>query len=78
MQAFYAGAISVEMLKDEQNRIDKEVRDCELLLEKTKAKFSELEKPLEQALWWARHCNEAYIVALKPLRRRINQALFFM
>jgi DNA invertase Pin-like site-specific DNA recombinase len=75
MQAYYASAISLEILGGEQKRLDGDIRDAEALLAKYKVKFEDLRGIFEQTLWLARNCYDSYLQAPGTVRRQIHQAM---
>jgi site-specific DNA recombinase len=75
MQAYYAGAVSLDLLSSEQKRVDTEIRNAEAMLAKCKVKFDDLKDIFEQTLWLASNCSNAYMRAPKSIRRQIHQAM---
>ncbi|MCL5292489.1 MAG: recombinase family protein [Actinobacteria bacterium] len=76
MDAFYAEAISPELLKSEQDRIDGEVAACESRLALLKDKFDQFEEVLNLAVKMASSCHMAYMKANPKRKRMLNQAFF--
>lgn len=75
MQAYYAGAISLEILGGEQKRVDTEIHSAEGLLAKCKVRFDDLKDIYELTLWLARNCSDGYMQAPGRIRRQIYQAM---
>ena len=76
LQAFYAGAISLELLKREQTRLTKELEDAQAALTAAQAEFGQVEQTLETALVLAADCQAMYRAASEKVRRQCNQAFF--
>ena len=76
LQAFYAGAISLELLKREQTRLTKELEDAQAALKAAQQEFGEIEQTLETALTLAGDCQAMYRAATEKVRRQCNQAFF--
>ncbi len=76
LDAYYAGAIDVGVLKAEQARIATDIRGAEERLTAVDAHLAEWQEILETALRFATNCAKAYARASAPTRRRFNQAVF--
>jgi site-specific DNA recombinase len=76
MDAYYAGAIDLDMLKAEQARIGAELKDCERLLEDGAAKLERWQRVLATALRFATECAATYRRADERTRGRYNAAVF--
>ncbi len=76
LQAHYAGAIPLELLKAEQDRISSELRSAEQLLHASRLSTSQVETRLEQALELVGNCQAAYQAASSQVRRWMNQTFF--
>ncbi|MCP4307742.1 MAG: hypothetical protein GY788_23295 [bacterium] len=76
LQAHYADAIPVELLKEEQTRITVEETQAQRILDSCTLRFDEIERNLDQALALVADCLEAYRRASNELRRIYNQAFF--
>jgi hypothetical protein len=76
LDAYYAGAIDVAMLKAEQVRIASDIRGAEERLAAVDAHLAEWQEILETAMRFATNCAKAYARASAPTRRRFNQAVF--
>jgi site-specific DNA recombinase len=76
LQAHYAGAIPLELLKSEQARITRETEQAERLLAASQLRFGEVAHALQQALDLVENCQATYVSVDARTRRRMNQALF--
>ncbi len=76
MEAHYAGAISVDLLGKEQDRITTALAQIEHKLTATSAHFDVVEKNLQAALDLTEHCGNAYKTAPDHIKKLFNQALF--
>ncbi len=76
MQAYYANAIPLDVLTNEQTRINRDIQEAESVLAKSSTKFEELSEVFEQVVWLLRNCYDAYQQAPDRVRRMMNQALF--
>ncbi|MDQ1736463.1 MAG: site-specific recombinase [Pseudonocardiales bacterium] len=76
LQAHYAGAVPLDLLKTEQNRITTQLAAVEARLEATGVQFDTIQANLTAALDLAGDCHRAYLNAGDHTRRLMNQALF--
>ncbi len=76
LQAHYSGAITIELLKEEQDRINREKTHAEQLLAAAEAEFVAIEDLLARAFTIAADCRAAYREAGPTVRRLFNQAFF--
>ena len=76
MHAYYAGAVPVDLLRQEQDRLATEIGQAEHHLEAAEAAFADVEDTLGKALDLLADCQRAYLAAPGHLRRQWNQALF--
>jgi hypothetical protein len=76
LDAYYAGAIDVTLLKAEQARISADTRDAEERLVAVDGQLSEWQEIFEIAMRFATNCAKAYARASGRTRRRFNQAVF--
>ncbi len=76
LQAHYAGAVPLELLKSEQDRITGRLEIIESRLDATSAHFDTVQANLKSALDLASDCHRAYLQADDRTRRLLNQALF--
>ena len=76
LQAFYAKAISIDLLKQEQDRIAAEMATSEERLETIHAQLGQLRAVLDRAISVASRCGMGYMRAKPQKRRLYNQAFF--
>ncbi|MBI5870055.1 MAG: recombinase zinc beta ribbon domain-containing protein [Actinobacteria bacterium] len=76
MDAYYAGAVPLEVLKKEQDRISGEMDDSRDRLEILKTGDEEIRNALNMALELASKCGVAYRKAGPEVRRQFNHAFF--
>lgn len=76
LHAYYAGAVPVDLLCSEQERLSTETAQAERHLEAADASFGDIAETLAKALGLLTDCHTAYLAAPGHLRRQWNQALF--
>ena len=76
LEAYYNNAISIDMLKKEQQRISDEMANFENRLDLITNRLEEFGKVVELALKMAANCYVAYQKASPKTRRMFNQAFF--
>ena len=76
LKAHLAGAVPLELLKEEQDRIGKELADAGAVLANTEVHWETLERNLEKALLLTSRISDAYRKAEPNVRRQLNQAVF--
>lgn len=76
LQAHYAGAIPLDLLKTEQARIATNMEAAQRRLAAAEQAFADIEDNLENALRLAENCQAAYQLAGPQVRRLLNQAFF--
>ena len=76
LEAHYAGAIPLDLLKTEQDRISVELDTIEQRLSATDLKFDTVETNLRKALDLISNLHAAYLNAPPRTRRLMNQAIF--
>jgi site-specific DNA recombinase len=76
LEAHYAAAIPLDLLKEEQERITSELRAAHDLLATSQATFTTIETALEHCLAFLDDCYDAYLTAPPQVRRHMNQAVF--
>jgi site-specific DNA recombinase len=76
LEAHYAGAIPLDLLKTEQDRISSELDNIEQRLSATELKSDTIEINLKKALDLVGSLHAAYIDAPPRTRRLMNQAIF--
>ncbi len=76
MEAYYAGAVPLDVLKAEQQRIASEVASSETRLKKITVNLDQHTVVLEKAINIAKGCGVGYLQAKPKNRRLFNQAFF--
>ncbi len=76
LHAYYAGAVPIDLLRQEQDRLTTEANQAERHIEVAEASFADIEDTLGKALDLLADCQRAYLAAPGHLRRQWNQALF--
>ena len=76
LEAHYAGAIPLDLLKIEQERISRDLNHVEERLASLELKFDLAEQNLKTALSFVANLDRAYEEADAKVRRQMNQALF--
>lgn len=76
LDAIYAGAVPLDMIATEQDRISTQLTTIEQRLSATKTEIHSIEANLTRALDLAQDCHYAYLTASPHVRRLFNQAFF--
>lgn len=76
LQAHYAGAVPLGLLKHEQARISSRLSTIDHRLDGAASEDSRVQANLELCLTLATYCHSAYLSAPGTIRRQLNQALF--
>ena len=76
LDAHYADAIPLDLLKKEQARITAEMVSAKARLEAVEGSFKDAEANLTKALELARDCEAAYRESSDKVRRQFNQVFF--
>lgn len=76
LQAHYAGAVPLDLLKSEQDRITRQLAAIEVRLSAASIEFDLLEQALKSSLDLAVAAYSAYLRATPSERRLLNQAFF--
>lgn len=76
LEAHYAGALPLDLLKEEQDRIAKALNDAEQRLTAAQIVFETIENTLKRCLAFLADCHTAYRDASPQVRRQLNQAVF--
>lgn len=76
LQAHYAGAVPLDLLKSEQDRISRQLSEVDARLASVNAEFDQIESALHRALDYAVNGYQAYMRAMPHERRLLNQAFF--
>lgn len=70
LHAYYAGAVPIDLLRQEQDRLSTEANQAERHIEATEASFADIEDTLGKALDLLADCQRAYLAAPGHLRRQ--------
>jgi site-specific DNA recombinase len=76
LQAHYADAIPIELLRSEQSRISSELRAAERTLASAEVAVDKVVTEVDRALTFLVGVHAAYETAKAPIRRQMNQGLF--
>lgn len=76
MQAHYADAVPLDLLKAEMQRLTRAMADAEREIKAANAGLADVEQTLEDALTVAGNCHRHYEAAPEPVKRQINQGFF--
>ena len=76
LDAHYADAVPLDLLRSEQERLTREIDSAEGRLAEVEGDFQKAESNLKRALTRAGDCDAAYRQASDPLRRQLNLAFF--
>ncbi|MGO9321590.1 MAG: recombinase family protein [Solirubrobacteraceae bacterium] len=76
LDAHYADAVPLDLLKSEQERLTREIDSAEGRLAEVESDFKKAEGNLKRALTRVGDCETAYREAAGPLRRQFNLAFF--
>ncbi len=76
LDAHYADAIPLDLLKKEQSRITSEMVSAKARLTEIDCSYTDAEDNLTKALELARDCESAYRQASDKIRRQFNQVFF--
>ena len=76
LQAHYAGAVPLDLLKSEQDRIARQLGAIEERLSAANVAIDDVEANLQRALDYATNCYRGYLAAGPHVRRLFNQAFF--
>jgi len=75
LSAFYANAIPLELLKEEQDRITTQERAVKYELDVAESDLDGWQDVLRTAIKLAGNCHAAYLKARPSVHRRFNQAV---
>lgn len=76
LQAHYADAVPVDLLKEEQTRIGSETRQAERIITSCSAQYEQMNLNLERALDKITNVHVSYRISDDDGRRKLNQAFF--
>src|SRR5205085_8978534 len=76
MQAHYAGAVPLDLLRNEQIRLSVQIEVLDRKLARLGGRLSDLESRLTRHLDYLANARESYRRGGPSIRRQINQAMF--
>ncbi len=76
LDAYYVGAVPMDLLHSEQERISSAMTQAQKRLDDSSQEFGNIELKLNRAIGWAADLPQAYKFAGNSVRRRLNQAVF--
>jgi site-specific DNA recombinase len=76
LHAHYAGAVPLDLLRQEQDRLTTEIAQAEAHLETAERFSGDVQATLDMALDLLANCHRAYRKVPGHLRRQFNQALY--
>ena len=76
LEAHYADAISLDLLRSEQQRMSRELAEAEVRLEASTTRYDDVERILLRAVELVTELGEAYRLGGDDVRRLLNQAVF--
>jgi site-specific DNA recombinase len=76
LEAYYAGAVTIDMLKVEQVAMTREIEALEMRLVRSRLEVANVETVLRHTLDFLYSPQESYLAAPPSLRRQLNQAIF--
>ena len=76
MQAHYAEAVPLDLMKREQERISREIAATESAIAASDFTAEQIKKTITDAVAFASDCHRAYTAASLTVRRQMNQAFY--
>ena len=76
MEARYADAIGLDLLKSEQERISRELAGAQQVIEQCSTEINAVLQVVEEALLLCTDAHRLYLSATLDVRRQLNQAVF--
>src|SRR5262249_27436689 len=78
LQAYYAGAVSLDLFRREQERIGRAMEAARAALEQRDEHHKQIERTVTEAIELSANWGRAYWKASDQTRRQLNQAFFDM
>ena len=78
LQAYYAGALPLDLFRSEQQRISGAMDEAKTILKQRDSQFKEVHRTVTEAVELAANWGRAYGQASDQTRRLLNQAFFDM
>jgi site-specific DNA recombinase len=76
LNAHYLDAIPLDLMREEQERITKEMTETEGQLVAAEMSIDKIESTVRRSLEFLTNCHTSYILASAQVRRQMNQAVF--
>jgi hypothetical protein len=76
LNAHYMDAIPLELMKEEQDRITREMAETEKQIAAAEISIDRIEGMLRRAMEFLTNCYQTYIMSPPNVRRQLNQAVF--
>ena len=76
LRAHLHGAVPLDLLKVEQDRIGREMVDAQAVIDAATITYHDIETTLERAVQLAGNCHQAYLQGTPLVRRQLNQTFF--
>jgi site-specific DNA recombinase len=76
LNAHYMDAIPLELLKDEQDRITREIAETDRQMASAEVGLDRVEAIMRRCLDFLVNCHATYVMASPKVRRQLNQAMF--
>ncbi len=76
LQAHYVGAVPLDLLKAEMDRLTRQTKQAESELQGLTGQLDDVQAQLDQALRLLDNCRQLYLSAPPPIRRQLNQGFF--
>jgi site-specific DNA recombinase len=78
LQAYYAGALPLDLFRREQERISRAIETAQVILEQRDEHHQQIERTVTEAIELAANWGRAYWKASDQTRRQLNQVFFDM
>lgn len=76
MKAHYQGALPVELMKEEQDRITAELEETGRAIWAAEVQLEQMETLIRRSMQFLSRCYETYVSSPPAIRRQLNQAMF--
>lgn len=76
LRAHLAGAVPLDLLKVEQDRIARELAEAQAAIDATATEVQDIEATLDRVIDIVGNCHRMYVTATPVVRRKLNQAFF--
>lgn len=75
-RGFTSGAVPEDLMREEQDRLEMELRNAEKTLRASTQLLENIEYPLRTAMEYISHCDDIYLRGGATVRRHMNQFMF--